>query len=117
MHLTPKDHALAASFAGPEPFEPANETPPLIAFVVQVKRGAEVIQEFEAMGTSSLAVGVQHEGLCNRELGEYLNVKRRAAAAIDYARGKALAHEKRAMELQLQRPDALTVICTGGVRS
>lgn len=106
MHLTPTDRALAAGFAGPDPFKSAHDTAPLIAFVVQVKRGKEVVQQFEAMGTSSMAVGVQHEGLCDRERGDYVNVRRVDAERDAWAQ----RNDRRAMELQLRQQDVDRVI-------
>lgn len=47
--------------------------PPLHAYQVQIKRGAQVRVSFPAMGPDSMTVAERHEGLCER--GEYVTVK------------------------------------------
>lgn len=53
--------------------EPANESGPLIAFTVSIKRGTEVIRSFEAMAMDSVAAVSQHLCLCGD--GEKLDVR------------------------------------------
>lgn len=89
---------------------PANETPPLLAFVVQVKVGPTVLQQFEAMGTSSMAVGIQHQGLTDPEIGSYLNVRR---LVPDLFTAADLRKQHRALEMQVNRPDLLTLALRG----
>lgn len=53
--------------------EPANESGPLMAFRVSVKRGSVVVRSFEAMAVDSLAATSQHLCLCGD--GEKLDVR------------------------------------------
>lgn len=56
------------------PFAPAaNDPAPLKPYRVQVKHGATVIRQFDAMATSSFAVRDQHEDLL--EAGQKLDIE------------------------------------------
>lgn len=70
--LSPADRQLADGFAQAFPLA-ANETLPLRAYIVQIKRRNVPRLTFEAMGRDSASVVGQHIGLL--EDGEYISVR------------------------------------------
>lgn len=72
--VSPVDRKLAEMFAGSQPFEV--DTTPRTLYVVSIKDGARIVQQFEVMGASRVAVQKAHEGLCTGQ--QYCWVETRA---------------------------------------
>lgn len=97
-HVHPAFRAVLNSMCEPAPLRP---------FVVQIKAGARVLREFDAMGTGKVAVQLQHEGLC--EPGEQCVVltpeeARGRRDALAHAEAAARRNEERALRLQQSHP-------------
>ncbi|MFA7322294.1 MAG: hypothetical protein WC000_12590 [Dokdonella sp.] len=77
----------------------------LRTYMVRVFCAGAVVRQFEAIGTDSCAVSVQH--MDTLQPGEKLDV-------MSMESWRELQSDRRALMRQIERPDALTAACTGG---
>jgi hypothetical protein len=98
MHLTPQQRADAEAFAGSKPFEVATDG------TVQVARAAS---SFDAVLAAMGGAGrVEVKPVTFRLIESEAQADARAEAK----------RYQRALQQQIDRPDELTIACTGGTR-